>query len=208
MKQIFLVVVMLFSASVTFAQKQMKDYWTAMPDSLVPYLNKSKRTEMVDFYQMGVKAETFNLLQGSTTLDSLTASFADITLNPTARLQLSLLPTNQGDTLICMSRTYYGEAPESTIAFYDSEWRPLTSVDLLPAINPESLVQRPDTMTQERYDDLYRMVDPMMTYALMSSEGRELTFCLSTPMVTKKERTALEAILVQRKLKWNGERFN
>ena len=71
MKQLFLIAAMLFSATMSFAQKQMKDYWVAMPDSVVPYLNKTKRTEMVDFYQMGVKAETFNLLQGATTLDSL-----------------------------------------------------------------------------------------------------------------------------------------
>ncbi len=208
MKQLFLIAAMLFSATMSFAQKQMKDYWVAMPDSVVPYLNKTKRTEMVDFYQMGVKAETFNLLQGATTLDSLTATFADVTLNPTARIQLSLLPTTGGDTLICMSRTYYGEAPETTVSFYDSQWRPIPSAGLLPTILPESLVQRPDTMTAERYDDLYRLVDPMMTYALMSSGGQELTFFLSTPMVTKKEKMALEAILVQRKLKWDGEKFN
>ena len=208
MKQLFLIAAMLFSATMSFAQKQMKDYWVAMPDSVVPYLNKTKRTEMVDFYQMGVKAETFNLLQGATTLDSLTATFADVTLNPTARIQLSLLPTTGGDTLICMSRTYYGEAPETTVSFYDSQWRPIPSAGLLPTILPESLVQRPDTMTAERYDDLFRLVDPMMTYALMSSGGQELTFFLSTPMVTKKEKMALEAILVQRKLKWDGEKFN
>ena len=208
MKQLFLIAAMLFSATMSFAQKQMKDYWVAMPDSVVPYLNKTKRTEMVDFYQMGVKAETFNLLQGATTLDSLTASFADVTLNPTARIQLSLLPTTGGDTLICMSRTYYGEAPETTVSFYDSQWRPIPSAGLLPTVQPESLVQRPDTMTVERYDDLFRLVDPMMTYALMSSGGQELTFFLSTPMVTKKEKMALEAILVQRKLKWDGEKFN
>ena len=208
MKQLFLIAAMLFSATMSFAQKQMKDYWVAMPDSVVPYLNKTKRTEMVDFYQMGVKAETFNLLQGATTLDSLTATFADVTLNPTARIQLSLLPTTGGDTLICMSRTYYGEAPETTVSFYDRQWRPIPSAGLLPTILPESLVQRPDTMTVERYDDLFRLVDPMMTYALMSSGGQELTFFLSTPMVTKKEKMALEAILVQRKLKWDGEKFN
>ena len=208
MKQLFLIAAMLFSATMSFAQKQMKDYWVAMPDSVVPYLNKTKRTEMVDFYQMGVKAETFNLLQGATTLDSLTATFADVTLNPTARIQLSLLPTTGGDTLICMSRTYYGEAPETTVSFYDSQWRPIPSAGLLPTILPESLVQRPDAMTVERYDDLFRLVDPMMTYALMSSGGQELTFFLSTPMVTKKEKMALEAILVQRKLKWDGEKFN
>ena len=208
MKQLFLIAAMLFSATMSFAQKQMKDYWVAMPDSVVPYLNETKRTEMVDFYQMGVKAETFNLLQGATTLDSLTATFADVTLNPTARIQLSLLPTTGGDTLICMSRTYYGEAPETTVSFYDSQWRPIPSAGLLPTILPESLVQRPDTMTVERYDDLFRLVDPMMTYVLMSSGGQELTFFLSTPMVTKKEKMALEAILVQRKLKWDGEKFN
>lgn len=190
------------------AQRQMKDFILAMPDSLVKYLNTTKRTEMVDFYFMGVKAETFNLLSEGTVLDSLTANHADIRLNESARMQLHLLPRENGDTVVCMVRTYLGEAPESTFAFYDSEWKSLERKGFLPEVDPMSLIHRPDTMTVERYEELLRLVDPLMVAAEITPADGALTFSLSTPMTTKKEREALRDILVQRKLKWNGKSFN
>ena len=144
----FLAIVAFFGAFLgASAQRQMKDFILTMPDSLVKYLNTTKRTEMVDFYFMGVKAETFNLLSEGTVLDSLTANHADIRLNESARMQLHLLPRENGDTVVCMVRTFLGEAPESTFAFYDSNWKSLERKGFLPEVDPMSLIHRPDTMT-------------------------------------------------------------
>lgn len=205
----FLAIVAFFGAFLgASAQRQMKDFILTMPDSLVKYLNTTKRTEMVDFYFMGVKAETFNLLSEGTVLDSLTANHADIRLNESARMQLHLLPRENGDTVVCMVRTFLGEAPESTFAFYDSNWKSLERKGFLPEVDPMSLIHRPDTMTVERYEELLRLVDPLMVAAEITPADGALTFSLSTPMTTKKEREALQDILVQRKLKWDGKSFN
>ena len=190
------------------AQRKMADFIIAMPDSVVPYLNKVKRTEMVDFYGMGVKAETFNLLSEGTVLDSLTTSYANITLSESSRMQLSLLTAEQGDTVLCMVRSLMGEAPESVVSFYDAGWRKLETNHYLDAVDPASLVSRPDTMDVERYDHLLRYIDPVMVLAEFSPEDNSLSFSLSTPMVTKQEREDLKAILLQRKVKWSGARFN
>ena len=208
MKRFLAIVAFLGAFLGASAQRQMKDFILTMPDSLVKYLNSTKRTEMVDFYFMGVKAETFNLLSEGTVLDSLTANHADIRLNESARMQLHLLPRENGDTVVCMVRTFLGEAPESTFAFYDSNWKSLERKGFLPEVDPMSLIHRPDTMTVERYEELLRLVDPLMVAAEITPADGALTFSLSTPMTTKKEREALQDILVQRKLKWDGKSFN
>ena len=208
MKRFLAIVAFLGAFLGASAQRQMKDFILTMPDSLVKYLNSTKRTEMVDFYFMGVKAETFNLLSEGTVLDSLTADHADIRLNESARMQLHLLPRENGDTVVCMVRTFLGEAPESTFAFYDSNWKSLERKGFLPEVDPMSLIHRPDTMTVERYEELLRLVDPLMVAAEITPADGALTFSLSTPMTTKKEREALQDILVQRKLKWDGKSFN
>ena len=190
------------------AQRQMKDFIISMPDSLVRYLNTTKRTEMVDFYFMGVKAETFNLLSEGTVLDSLNANYADIRLSESSRMQLGLLSREEGDTVICMLLTYLGEAPESAFAFYDTGWKKVEMPGLVPTVEPMSLVQRPDTMDTEKYEELLRLLDPLMVAAEMAPGDRSLVFSLSTPMTTKKEKEKLKAILVQRKFKWNGRTFN
>ena len=207
MRRFFTAVLMVAVGITASAQRKMADFIVAMPDSVVPYLNKVKRTEMVDFYGMGVKAETFNLLSEGTVLDSLTASYAHIALSESSRMQLALL-TAEKDTVLCMVRTLLGEAPESVVSFYDAGWRKLDSNRFLDAIDPSSLVARPDTMDVERYETLIRWIDPMMVQAVISPDDNSLCFSLSTPMVSKKEREELKAILLQRKVKWNGLRFN
>ncbi len=199
-----LVIVMAFPA---LAQRTMRDFVITMPDSLVEYLNKTKRTEMVDFYDMGVKAETVNLLQGSTVLDSLTSTFADISVNKSQRMQLALLPLHEADTLICMVNSFLGEAPESEVHFFNTQWMPMPSNDFLDEVTSSQLLQRPDTMAVERYDELVRFFDPVMISAVMTPDN-DLIFQLSTPMVTKEEKKQLDAILLQKKLKWNRQRFN
>lgn len=199
-----LVVVMAFPA---MAQRTMRDFIITMPDSLVEYLNKTKRTEMVDFYDMGVKAETFNLLQGSTVLDSLTSTFADISVNKSQRMQLALLPLHEADTLICMVNSFLGEAPESEVHFFNTQWMPLPSKDFLDEVTASQLMQRPDTMDVERYDELVRFFDPVMIAAVMTPDSN-LIFQLSTPMVTTEEKKQLDAIMLQKKFKWNRQRFN
>ncbi len=199
-----LVVVMAFPA---MAQRTMRDFIITMPDSLVEYLNKTKRTEMVDFYDMGVKAETFNLLQGSTVLDSLTNTFADISVNKSQRMQLALLPLHEADTLICMVNSFLGEAPESEVHFFNTQWMPMPSKDFLDEVTASQLMQRPDTMDVERYDELVRFFDPVMIAAVMTPDSN-LIFQLSTPMVTTEEKKQLDAIMLQKKFKWNRQRFN
>lgn len=199
-----LVVVMAFPA---LAQRTMRDFIITMPDSLVEYLNKTKRTEMVDFYDMGVKAETFNLLQGSTVLDSLTNTFADISVNKSQRMQLALLPLHEADTLICMVNSFLGEAPESEVHFFNTQWMPMPSKDFLDEVAASQLMQRPDTMDVERYDELVRFFDPVMIAAVMTPDSN-LIFQLSTPMVTMEEKKQLDAIMLQKKFKWNHQRFN
>ena len=199
-----LVVVMAFPA---MAQRTMRDFIITMPDSLVEYLNKTKRTEMVDFYDMGVKAETFNLLQGSTVLDSLTNTFADISVNKSQRMQLALLPLHEADTLICMVHSFLGEAPESEVHFFNTQWMPMPSKDFLDEVTSSQLMQRPDTMDVERYDELVRFFDPVMIAAVLTPDSN-LIFQLSTPMVTTEEKKQLDAIMLQKKFKWNRQRFN
>jgi len=208
MRQLFVVLLLTTLSMTAFAQRKMADCILAMPDSVVPYLNATKRTEMVDFYGMGVKAETHNLLSESTVLDSLTASYAHIHLSESSSMQLALLPRTMGDTILCVIRTWLGEAPESVVDFYDSKWRKLQRQTFLDEISPEQLLSRPDTMEVEHYDRMVKMIDPLMIQADYSPSEQMIIFSLATPMITKGEKDTLKPIFLQRKVKWNGEKFN
>ena len=119
-----------------WGQKQMSDVIKTMPDTLLPYLDASKRTELIDFYHMGVEAKTANKFGGETVLDTLAAHYASLQLNESSTLQLLLLPQESPDTLICAVQTYLGEAPESTVSFYTAQWHRLDASAFLPALSP------------------------------------------------------------------------
>lgn len=208
MTRTIFVLIASFFLTHAFAQRNMRQILIDMPDSLVEYLSATKRTEMVDFYDMGVKAETNNLLMSSTVLDSIADDYAHVSLNESAKMQLALLKMSTGDSIICMVRTFIGEAPESVVSFYDGRWRPRDAAKLMAKVEASQLMSRPDTMDLERYERLVSFIDPVMMVADYDPEQQALVFNLSTPLLNKEEMMQVKAILLQRKLKWNGKIFN
>lgn len=206
--RVFCILLACLSMSSTFAQRNLRLIWMEMPDSLVEYLNATKRTEMVDFYNMGVKAETTNLLLTPSVLDSISDNYALVTLNECVKMQLALLKTSDGDSLVCMVKTFLGGAPESVVSFYNTKWQSRDASQLMAKVDASQLIARPDTMDVERYEQLAALVDPVLM-AVEYDPGQEtLLFSLSTPLLTQEEIKQVNAILLQRKLKWNGRMFN
>ena len=88
----FYLILLIVVACLQLQAKSMREMWLTMPDSIVPYLNKNLRLELVDYMGMKVKSEVKNLLRGITVMDTLTANYASLTINETLKMQLSLLP--------------------------------------------------------------------------------------------------------------------
>ena len=206
-KRHIVLAVTMFSCLSMHAQRMMKDFWMSMPDSLVEYLDATKKHEMIDFYGMGVRAEVFNLLEGMSVMDTLTARHAAVTLSESSKLSVSLLPKNDGDTLICMVSTFLGPQPESTVSFYDSSWRKVPSEGILPELDAMSFMQRPDTMDIDEFEKMASLVDPIMISAEFHPTDDTLVYRLSTPLLSKSDRERLDAILVERRYKWDGNSF-
>ena len=208
MRKYWIIYVWLLCPVCVWGQSLMSEVIQTMPDSLLPYLDAGKRTELIDFYHMGVEARTINKLEEGTVLDTLTNGYAALSLSESSRLQLLLLPNEESDTMICAVHTFLGEAPESSVSFYTRDWRKLEAANFISPVSAQSMMVRPDTMSVEQYDSLLKTIDPVMMAAQLSATDLTLTWTISTPMLNEKEKKALEAILLQRKLKWNGKRFN
>lgn len=200
------------------AQISLRDTWLSMPDGMIPYLNKNLRLEHLDFVDMGVKSEVNHQLNGICVMDTLTADYTHVTLSKSSSLELRLLPVNDSTKIICMLRTFKAPAEESEIFFYDSKWNSLTDdYGLGMVINQDSLntekllssfVQRPDTMTSERFEELCKLIEPVMVYASFDVAEPVVTFRLSVPLATPEDREQLKSILQPRRFKWNGKKFD
>ena len=109
-----------------YAQKTMKDVWKEMPDSILPIMNSSIRSDIVDNDNVDENKEGIkNLLGGELKLVSLNDKFIDVRLSEKSGVQLLLLKKDTGTDLICMNRYYGNPAAESDVDFYTIDWTPV-----------------------------------------------------------------------------------
>ena len=205
-----LLLLMLLTFATNMSAKSLNELWVSMPDSLMPMVNKSQRIEFLDLKNLGVKAEVDNLLGESCQLDSVTSDYLKLTTSPSSLYEMRLLPQTSGDSLLCIVRTFSAPEKESELKFYDQEWKELEGTSLLPSnLSDVSLYMQamPDTMSLERYHELQAMIEPQMFHLTWSEDGNELVSQLSLPLLGKEEKAQMLALLMQRKFKWDGEKF-
>ena len=189
----------------------IRDVWQTVPDSIVPAIDRVRRLEMLDLVDYKVKAEVKNMLGSNSVMDTLTADYLHITISASSEMAISLLPCGDGDSVICVLRTYMGPEPDSEITFYTPCWQPLDAAAYLPfhslSESWQQLVVRPDTISPERYGELMTLVRVPLVGAVMSCDGRHIDLSLSVPMQGIDDRPAMAAIASCRRLTWNGQRF-
>ncbi|MBR4698751.1 MAG: DUF3256 family protein [Prevotella sp.] len=162
----------------------IKELWIAAPDSLFPYLDKAKRLELVD-----VK-ETKNKLDGISKLDTLTSSFMQVSLNKLTQVQMKLVPVD-GDTLICMVKTYMLPESDSEVVFYDTNWRLKRRV----ALDWRNYVAKADTMSNETFKRKLESLKLAFVKATINADNNLMDLEVEAPLQPKEEKTDLSAIL-------------
>ena len=162
----------------------IKELWIAAPDSLFPYLDKAKRLELVDV------RETKNKLDGISKLDTLTSSFMQVSLNKLTQVQMKLLPVD-GDTLICMVKTYMLPESDSEVVFYDTNWRLKRRV----ALDWRNYVAKADTMSNETFKRKIESLKLAFVKATINADNNLMDLEVEAPLQPKEEKTDLSAIL-------------
>lgn len=211
----------------TVGAQTVRDLWLSMPPSFVPYLSTSLRTQCLDFYDMHTDAQTDNALKGKSRIDTLTSTFLAATLSKAHTLQMKLLPASGSgsgsasassmvsgsgsssslsscDSVLCVVRSWDGPKRDSEVQLFDRQWKPLQAPLTFSA---DSFVCRPDTMSEERFSRLVALLDPIMFSVSLSPAENVLLVKLSPVVPNPEDEKAIEQILVQRKLKWDGKTF-
>ena len=111
----------------------MSQVFKEMPDSLMPYLSKNNRLDMIDFMEAKMKAVVNNLLDGKTVMTSLTADSLSIDMNGTLHIDMKIVPvaTSSDSCLynIQVRRIYTlnENQAESVVDVYTSAWNRISS---------------------------------------------------------------------------------
>lgn len=207
------IALLLLLLPLTVGAQTVRDLWLSMPPSLAPYLSTSLRTQCLDFYDMHTDAQTDNALKGKSRIDTLTSTFLAATLSKAHTLQMKLLPAagsasssslSSCDSVLCVVRSWDGPKRDSEVQLFDRQWKPLQAPLTFSA---DSFVCRPDTMSEERFSRLVALLDPIMFSVSLSPAENVLLVKLSPVVPNPEDEKAIEQILVQRKLKWDGKTF-
>ena len=167
-----------------YAQKTMKDVWKEMPDSILPIMNSSIRSDIVDNDNVDENKEGIkNLLGGELKLVSLNDKFIDVRLSEKSGVQLLLLKKDTGTDLICMNRYYGNPAAESDVDFYTIDWTPVdTEKNVVISARDDFYSQVIDSLKKETGKKEPAVLDPIMiVVSLSDKENGELTTGISTP---------------------------
>lgn len=200
----FLFGLCLVAMPVTMMAQQVRKMWVNMPTSIAGSLEKSTRQELLDLKEMKKKAVISGPLGEECSIDTLTADYLSARLSDVSTLQMKMLPTSSGDSLLCLVQTYTGPLPESSISFYTPDWKALP----MPSMHLDVDLQRPDTMTQDDFSKLQALFDPKLISFTLSPSNKELVVALSPVIISEEEKAHVKALVLQRKLNWNGKTFN
>ena len=116
-----------------------------MPDSLMPYLTRNNRLDMLDFMEAHMKAEVTNRFDGKSEMKALTPDSLFIAMNNLLTIDMKLVkveePVDSSLVTIRVRRTYTlnENQAESVVDFYSSAWRLLSS-----RVERSSILKRDD----------------------------------------------------------------
>ena len=128
---------LIFSAILVSASAQdMQTLFCQMPDQYIPQLQDAWRKDLTDLFKEGKEARLKNNMNGYSTLEALNDDYLRLQSTERTRIEMRRFPLINGTYVICMVTTYFGPAPDSRVAFYSTDWKPLPSARrwrLLPA---------------------------------------------------------------------------
>lgn len=197
MKKTLLILFVSITSLAAYAQN-MREVWINMPDSIVPYLNRSLRTELADYVGMNMKSEVRNLIGDTTRISLLTDNYIKAKLSNASALEIKLLDAST----IAVVKTWFSPEAESELELYDKEWKKLAFED-----NLKPTIEKPDTMSIERFNELQQLGDIKLRTIQLNPTDNSVLADYSFLLLNKAEKDRLKAIIKQRKFKWDGFSF-
>lgn len=102
------------------------NFFKLMPDSLMPYISKNNRLDMIDFMEAKMKAEVTNMLGGTTEMTALTEDSLSVNMNEHLRVDVRL--AMRDSLVIEVMKTYIisEHQEEKVVQYHSTAWCPLS----------------------------------------------------------------------------------
>ena len=193
-----LIIICFLTCWLCVSAQSLREVWIEMPDSILPYLSKSQRTELADYVEMKAEPVVLNVFGDSVRIERMTNNYLLVKASEVTLLEIKLLDNNT----LALVQTWKAPAAESKLSLFDLQWQPKEAV-----VEYNENIVKPDTMTDEEFNDLKSLMYPRLKEYRLSPENNSLSVSWNYPLLSKKELKRMVALLKPQVLNWTGRDF-
>ena len=197
MKKI-LIIICFLTCWLGVSAQSLREVWIEMPDSILPYLSKSQRTELADYVEMKAESAVLSTFGDSVRIERMTNNYLLLKANEATRLEIKLLDNNT----LALVQTWMAPAAESRLRLFNLQWQPKEAV-----VEYKANIVKPDSMSDEDFSDLKTLVSPRLKEYRLSADNNSLSVSWNYPLLSKKDVKRVTEILKSQVLNWTGKDF-
>ena len=193
-----LIIICFLTCWLRVSAQSLREVWIEMPDSILPYLSKSQRTELADYVEMKAEPVVLNVFGDSVRIERMTNNYLLVKASEVTLLEIKLLDNNT----LALVQTWKAPAAESKLSLFDLQWQPKEAV-----VEYNENIVKPDTMPDEEFNDLKSLMYPRLKEYRLSPENNSLSVSWNYPLLSKKELKRMVDLLKPQVLNWTGRDF-
>ena len=197
MKKI-LIIICFLTCWLGVSAQSLREVWIEMPDSILPYLSKSQRTELADYVEMKAEPAVLSTFGDSVRIERMTNNYLLLKANEATRLEIKLLDNNT----LALVQTWMAPAAESKLRLFNLQWQPKEAV-VAYKVN----IVKPDSMSDEDFADLKTLMSPRLKEYRSSADNNSMSVSWNYPLLSKKEVKRVTELLKPQVLNWTGKDF-
>ncbi len=197
MKKI-LIIICFLTCWLGVSAQSLREVWIEMPDSILPYLSKSQRTELADYVEMKAEPAVLSTFGDSVRIERMTNNYLLLKANEATRLEIKLLDNNT----LALAQTWMAPAAESKLSLFNLQWQPKEAV-----VEYKANIVKPDSMSDEDFSDLKTLMSPRLKEYRLSADNNSLSVSWNYPLLSKKDVKRVTELLKPQVLNWTGKDF-
>ena len=180
MKRFFILLIGVCSIFAVSAQ-DMATFFIQIPDRYLPHLEDAWRKDLVDLYQSGKPAVLDNTMAGSSTLQKLTSDYLFLQSTERSTLEIRLLPLINNTFIACVITTVFAPVADSRVAFFTTEWQPLSSSEIWTSANMDSFLKEDIDRNDESYREARSYLDMDLIHYRLDPNQLTMEAVYTTP---------------------------
>lgn len=199
MRQIVIYIIVFLLSTLKINAKNMADMFLTMPDTLMPYIEKEQRVDLINMKNIdpSTSAKLSTIFKNDIEINTLSDSRIEITVGK-LHYDIVRLSSKETDSLYCMLCTVHTPLQQTTCTVYDKEWKLLYQLDFEKEIKSALNKNENDIC-------LFEKMELPIIKAKLNDDNISLDIEIKDGLPLK-DNDKNEAVL-QRKLKWNKESF-